>query len=379
MITEQIKKFNSNQSYNLFKEIISEIFKDREKCRECKKEIYYKISKFRIKKTGKIEIIGPSFQTAKKHGDKLKVCEECIIKKFPEYPNLNKSRIFNTSNKITLWAFDIKNLDLYKTGPTKEKMIKKYGEIEGLKRWDFYRQKQAYSNSLEYKKINHGWSENKFKNFNKSRGITLNNLIKKYGIENGNKKCEIYLFKQKTTKSFPYMVKKYGLKKAKEINLAKALTLKNFTKRLGKNKGLKAYEKYIQKIKSPYSNISQKLFREIDEYLKKYKTYFATKNTEFAVNTTKGYKKLDYFIKDLNICIEFNGDLFHGNPIYFKKYDHPHPFNPNLTAQEIWNMDSIRYKTLLKEHHIKTIVIWESDYKKGLNIKQILIENGILF
>ena len=64
------------------------------------------------------------------------------------------------------------------------------------------------------------------------------------------------------------------------------------------------------------------MFNEIDSYLKeKYTTYYATKNKEFSIATSIGWKKLGYYIEELNIAIEFNGDIFHGNPVYFRKED----------------------------------------------------------
>ena len=45
----------------------------------------------------------------------------------------------------------------------------------------------------------------------------------------------------------------------------------------------------------------------------------------------------------------------------------------------MWDNDNLRYKTLLEEYNIKTIIIWETDYRKGLDIKRILGDNGILF
>jgi hypothetical protein len=57
-----------------------------------------------------------------------------------------------------------------KSVPTLKNMITKYGEVEGEKRWDIYRQKQAYTNSFEYKQEKYGWSLEDWETFNKSRG-----------------------------------------------------------------------------------------------------------------------------------------------------------------------------------------------------------------
>ena len=39
-----------------------------------------------------------------------------------------------------------------KTAITLDNLIKKYGDIDGVSRWESYKHKQAESNSLEYKK-----------------------------------------------------------------------------------------------------------------------------------------------------------------------------------------------------------------------------------
>ena len=379
-LVEKIKLFNKNKSEILYKQILDEINPNRNKCIECSDDIYYSNSKFRIKNNGEIEILGNSFKTTKKHGHKLLICEKCLKNKFSKF-NINK-KTFNTLNIITKWAFRINDNDsnLYKTGVNLDKLISKYGKEEGEKRWKEYLEKQAFSNTLEYKKLKYGWDESDFKKFNKSRGTTQKNLISKYGKEEGEKRWKEYLEKQKYTKSFPYMINKFGIEKAKKINLSKAFTLNNFIKKYGKVLGFKKYENYIQKAFSFYSKISQDAFDKIDKILgKKYKTYFAQKNTEFGIHTSIGYKKLDYFIKDLNTVIEFNGDLFHGNPLYFKENEEPNPYN-NIKCKEIWLKDKQRYEILKKEHNIKTIILWESEFRnKNFNIKTFLNKNGILF
>ncbi len=93
--------------------------------------------------------------------------------------------------------------------------------------------------------------------------------------------------------------------------------------------------------------------------------------------TSIGYLKLDYFIKELNIAIEFNGNTFHGNPKFYIDTDCSNPYNKLITAKEMWEKDEIRYKTLLSEKNIKTIVIWE-DESKNFNI-ETLKDYGILF
>ena len=127
-----LEKFKKEHDYQSFEIIMNYYFPDAKKCRECEKHIFYKDTAFIGWIMGnKVEIIGKSFQSTKAHGETLEVCEECVKNKFKEYDENKK--IFNTLNKITLFAFNIKDKKPYITGVTKEKLIKKYGEIDGLK------------------------------------------------------------------------------------------------------------------------------------------------------------------------------------------------------------------------------------------------------
>ena len=73
------------------------------------------------------------------------------------------------------------------------------------------------------------------------------------------------------------MINKFGEEKTNEINKSKALTLNNYIKKYG-DEGIKKYLEVINHNINFYSKISQKLFNELDEYLSpKYKTYYATK------------------------------------------------------------------------------------------------------
>jgi organic radical activating enzyme len=86
---------------------------------------------------------------------------------------------------------------------------------------------------------------------------------------------------------------------------------------------------------------------------------------------------LDYYIENLKLTIEFNGDLWHGNPEIYKNTDRPNPFHENLTTSEIWEKDRKRKDYLKTKYDIDTIIIWEKDYKKDgmdITIKKLLEE-----
>lgn len=377
-----ITNFNKNKNKNLYRNFLNEEFPDNNKCIYCGDIIYYYDSTFK-NLNGKLIPINKSFLSSKNLFDKkyyLSVCEDCLLEKFPEYENFNKSRVFNKLGKITIYAYDIP-IDIAEKWKkenyslTKDNLIKKYGNEEGLLRWDKYCDLQSKSNSFEYKKDKYGWDEEKFNDFNKSRSITLDNLIKKYGKEEGLLKWKKYIDKQILTKSKEYFVSLYGIEKWEELNKKKILNVENFIKKYGREEGLIRFQDFLEKrICLPASKSSQKYFKEIDSLLNgEYTTYYSDKNgKEFAKLLSNGrYVYLDFYIKELNLNIEFNGNLFHANPKMFKENDKPN-FLMDLTSKEIWKKDKEKLDLLKKDYGITTIVVWENELPNPKEIVKII-------
>lgn len=126
-------------------------------------------------------------------------------------------------------------------------MIRVYGQEEGKKRFDQYRAKQAYTNSLQYKKEKYGWSQQDFKKYNKSRAVTLDLCIKRHGIQKGTKIFQEYCQKQSYAGTkLQYFQQKYGIEKGtliyQQICKNKAMTLQNMIRLYGSQGGKNAYE-----------------------------------------------------------------------------------------------------------------------------------------
>jgi hypothetical protein len=332
------------------------------KCKDCNKDIIYydTVIKDGIVKRGKSAL-------SKKGNFNLVVCEACLEKKFPLYKSKNKSRVFNRMCEETQYAFNIPQ-EIYDIERRKlivrslDNFIAKYGKEVGEIKWEEYKKKQSITNTFEYKKAVHGMSESDFKEYNKSRAITLSNMIEKYGDYDGRKKYDEYCSKQQKTKSWPYMVEKYGEKKAREINKSKSHSLISFQLKYGEELGLQKFEEFIKRKATYCSKISQKFFDSLDEFLgKKFTTYYNKKNCEYGVNLKGSYVKLDYYILELNLCIEFNGTYYHADPRVYSETAVPIG-GSNLTALEMWNRDNDRYKKLKELRDIDTIVMWQLDY-----------------
>lgn len=354
-----VKRYNKERTRENW-DLLETHMEDKNFCKDCGGSIFYENSVIRVSKEGTLyyDPTMTSCKTYKKIGDSvyyLNVCQDCIGKKFPEYLKMNRSRVFNVMNKITIYAFDIPESEAKKftktTAVTLENLTNKYGELEGLKRWERYRKLQSETNTFEYKKEKYGWGEKEFNDFNKSRAVTLKNMIKKYGEEKGAHIFNEYVEKQKVNgKSISWFLEKHGEEIGRRI----------FKEMLqGKLKGINGVVN---------SKPAGEFFARIENLLEdRFEIYYFNKNFEFEViiEETGNVYYLDFFIKELNVCIEFFGDYYHANP---KKYKDPEAlikFSRIHKVSEIWDRDKKRIENLEKYKAIKTIVVWESDYYKN--------------
>ena len=379
-LKETIVSFNQENNiinkYILYNKIVNIIGFDyySNKCRYCNKSVITVKSKLVIKLSKQFKLYyiqsyvpQVQYRVLNYKYYKLSCCESCykyqIIKYTNKIPQYKYWYMKNGISGMVMFGYsynDYKKLASQTTGVTEQSMIRKWSETIGKQKWIEYKVKQAETNTYEYKKLKYNISKEEYNNYNKSRSVTLNNLIKKYGDEVGTKKYQEYINKQKLTKSWDYMVIKYGERKAQQINKSK----------IPQNL-----------LSKSYSDISQELFKEIDSILfnklnKQYTTYFAIKNNEYIIYNKEKHKHycLDYYIKELNLCIEFNGDYWHCNPDIYNKDDIILINNNKYKAYDIWKKDKDRIDYLLKNYQIHTIVIWESDYLKN---KQDCINNII--
>ena len=212
------------------------------------------------------------------------------------------------------WAQYNKNRSM-----TKENMISRYGEVEGLAKWNEYTERQRYTNMKEYyvEKFGENWEEELNKT-NSAKAITLENMILKYGEIEG---------KERYFKSLDGRKNGYSLMASNFFNNLEALILKDFP------------------------NLSDKI-------------YFLPKNKEYCIHTGDKAYFYDFVItKDINICVEFYGDVFHANPNIYKADDKPiHFYNKDITSQEIWVNDNIKNNKIIERKFI-LFVVWESYLK----------------
>lgn len=184
-----------------------------------------------------------------------------------------------------------------KSVPTLKNMIEKYGKDEGEKRWDIYRQKQAYTNSYEYKRDKYGWSLDEWNDYNKSRGSS--------GEKNGNFGSSYY----------EVWIEKYGKDEADKMNYELG-KVKSRPGKLNGNYKRKKRPEEIQRMRDSaikrvieqgtYVSYNKSSISVIEEYGKNngYSFIHAQNGGEYQVPNTTFF--VDGYDEKNNVVIEFD-------------------------------------------------------------------------
>ena len=227
-------------------------------------------------------------------------------------------------------------------GVTLEKFTVLHGELEGSRRFKSYCDKQALTNTFEYKKEKYGWTKEQFDSYNQSRAVTLPNLIARHGEEIGRKKFSDYVARQAIAGcSLEYFQEKYGenegLEFYKALNEKKRLNLTTFINKYGEVDGVTKFEEFCSgKSSSFFSKESVDFFNKLVSDLE-IDAIFGGKEFGMMDTETKRYYKYDFKYK--NIIIEYHGLAFHPRKPtdYFRN-----PFDKKQTAEEAYNRDQAK-------------------------------------
>ncbi len=95
-------------------------------------------------------------------------------------------------------------------------------------------------------------------------------------------------------------------------------------------------------------------------------------NIKFVQNDHKiiAPKELDFYFPYNNFAIEFNGDYWHCNPLFYAPKDIG---RQNLTAEKIWAKDKWKYDNCQRKN-IYLLQIWEHDW----NARKEIIKSKIV-
>jgi hypothetical protein len=254
-----------------------------------------------------------------------------------------------------------------RTKLTLENFIIKYGEIDGRTRWDSYREKQAYSNSFEYKRKRHGWTKEQYEEYNSSRASTLEKMIDRYGEMDGARKWINYCDRQAFTNTLQYFIERYGesdgVHKYKEMNIGKGSSCNPVTLANKMNISVEdALAIILSKLTISSHRFGSFLEQEFTLGIEKElgeKLEFTTFTRPYGkwIHSLDSY--VIYDIKHLDCVIEFNGDYWHANP---KIYTNEALIRGKL-ATDIRERDRIKMKAAI-DNGFRVKTVWESEYNK---------------
>ncbi|CAB4123246.1 hypothetical protein UFOVP29_405 [uncultured Caudovirales phage] len=229
---------------------------------------------------------------------------------------------------------------IQRTKNTLQNMIEIYGEVTGPCKWKAYCDKQAETNSLEYKAKKYGWTPEDFDEYNKSRSVTLNHCIERHGEELGLEIWSSYCDRQRETCTLEYFKSKWG-------------------EDAGSNR-------YYNWMKSWVSNGKSEdtVFQEIQKLLPN--TQLARQIRLEKSNGTQdgrfGYF-YDFGSTSDKKLIEFNGSVWHANP---KIYSESFVLPGGKDAKTVWEHDRNKISNAITQG-FKVYIIWDDDWINNRN------------
>ena len=200
----------------------------------------------------------------------------------------------------------------------------------------------------------------------------ISQLQKKYGDIGAKKFTRKY-----SCKCIEYWIEKgYNEEEAKEkiSSHQSTFSLEKCIKKYGVEKGTKKWEERQKKWQTTlhknhnlhvgFSQISQELFDILNKQMENNDyIFYGSKNQEYSINENNKNYIYDFCDLDKRKIIEFNGDIYHGNPKFYSETDTPNPFNRQKTCKEIWEYDEIK-KNIAVKHNFDFLTIWENEYRE---------------
>lgn len=326
-------------------------------CRFCGSRIMTQNSKLdfnRINKTILVKIPGVRYRIIDGVKYELSCCSNCLLEHFKDCPPKSEKYYYMKANKYGAYSFgygyeEYKKICSQTVGITENAMIRKWGEKEGKKRWKSYCDKQAETNTFEYKQEKYGWSKEQFEEFNKSRAVTLELCIERHGEEAGRKMWDEYCERQRYTTSLEYMIEEYGEEEGTK-------KYKDFCYYRTNSCGSKSY-----------SLISQQCFNAIYSHINTTnEIYYHDLNKEYSIINNNTTYNLDFYDKTKNLVIEFLGDYWHANPKRYNSDETIIHHQKSICVKDIWKYDKQRKRNICKVlNNPVYIEVWESDWKEN--------------
>lgn len=192
-----------------------------------------------------------------------------------------------------------------------------------------------------------------------------------------------------SAKTIDYWLNKgYSEKEAKEklSDSQRTFSKEKCIEKYGEIEGLKLWKERQDKWQTTlhksenlhvgFSKVSQELFKEIDNNLGKNDyTFYGSKNHEYCIRKNGVNYIYDFTDLEHNKIIEFQGDIYHGNPDLFTENEHPNPFHQDKTCKDLWEFDA-KKSLVANEHGFEVLQIWEKEYREN---KDKIIDKSLKF
>jgi len=329
----------------------------------------------------KCNVCGSDFILRKdsKSGDfRVVRCSKCRF-------NCSKDRLISVFGEDLDSINKLKEMELEKRrrANSVESYIKKHGEKEGLEK--FERWKNTCRTGKQTLIERYGEQEGliRFEQFREKSNLNIETFKRVHG-ENWENKWREFRYKKEFLN--PRNINYWLEKTDGDLELAKKLLYENqgkfnkkefFIEKFGEKEGLEKYEELNArktknwKNKGRYSEISMKLFNEIQARLDR-KFVFG----ESGEKRIEGFW-VDFYDEKTNSCIEFNGDFWHANPDIYEEKDVLNIIKK--TAKQLWEKDDLKSKKILESGH-RLLIVWEKnlreDFEKELEKCIVFLNEG---
>jgi hypothetical protein len=261
---------------------------------------------------------------------------------------------------------------------SEEGYIDKYGRELGIKMFNDISYKKDSMSFYSFIKKNSGNYEKaifEYEERKKSVNVSIENFINKYGYDIAIQKHKNRVEKQQTTIN--------NNPNREEIFKSRGITIDNLFKKYGDIKiATEKYNDWRISVSVPFclaSKESLKVFNPIietimNEYDIKYDDIFigSSERNEYFLRNEKDIYFYDFTIKSKKIIIEYNGVLFHPKS---EKSDWVNPMYRELSSEDAYNKQKRKLQTAI-DSGFSVFEIWSDDvdkYDKCLNF----IKNNI--
>lgn len=211
----------------------------------------------------------------------------------------------------------------------------KYGESEGIKIYNEINLKKA-EGSLR------SWSFEEFKKNNKEKNISNEELKKIFNLK----------MKKRNSRTIEYFLQKgFSLDEAKELRLKSIETLYR-----GSGKG------------SSVSKESIRFFSALEGELNR-KCRFGSKKDELSINVNDKIYFFDFFDKETNTIIEYNGSVFHAPDRLSESERNNWKSKYGLTWDEVSKKDFEKINAA-KSAGYNIFIVWDYEVRSNTKLKE---------